>query len=42
MTVIEYVIHCLAALTDEERLEVLHRFCFGCGGPAPCNCQRDS
>lgn len=31
----------LAALTADDRLELLREYCRGCGGPSPCNCTRD-
>lgn len=32
----------LAALSDEQRLELFHAFCVHCGGTSkPCYCMRD-
>lgn len=31
----------IAALTDDQRENILGSWCSGCGGPNPCHCQND-
>lgn len=32
---------CLKKLTCKERLEVINRYCLGCGAENPCYCMRE-